>query len=235
MLLPILMGLPAGLMTTVAGMGGGLVLMVVLAAILGPHEALLLSAPALLVGNLHRAVMMRHSIERRLALPFALGALPGALVGGALVMRLPPLVVKIGIVCACVLALVSALWRWKWTPSRRVLPFIALGTGALSALGVGAGLVVSPVLLGAGLRARAYVGTASVVASALHIGRIGGYAHSGKLSWLLLGASAALAAAITVGNVVGARLDGALDARWRERIHYGALACCALAALAALL
>src|SRR5690349_10895588 len=78
------LGLLAGALTTVAGLGGGMLLLLALATLGEPHEALAVTAPALLVGNLHRLWMGRRELDRETALPLVAGALPGALVGGGL-------------------------------------------------------------------------------------------------------------------------------------------------------
>src|SRR5437763_7963450 len=83
------LGLAAGLLTTLAGQGGGLFLLLATSAVLGPHAALALTAPALLVGNAHRALLLRRSVDRRVAARMIVGALPGALVGGALAGVIP--------------------------------------------------------------------------------------------------------------------------------------------------
>src|SRR5262245_36184409 len=63
-----LLGLAAGSLTTVAGQGGGLLLLLACSTLAGPHEALAITAPALLLGNLHRAVWLRAHINKSIAL-----------------------------------------------------------------------------------------------------------------------------------------------------------------------
>ena len=53
MVFALVLGVLAGLITTVAGMGGGLVLMLGLATIFDPMVALAATGPGLLVGNMH--------------------------------------------------------------------------------------------------------------------------------------------------------------------------------------
>ena len=79
-LVPVL-GVLAGILTTVAGLGGGMVLMLALSLLTSPTVALAATAPALLAGNLHRSVMFRGQVDRRVATSFAAGAFPGALPG----------------------------------------------------------------------------------------------------------------------------------------------------------
>ena len=84
----VLLGLLAGLLTTVAGMGGGLFLIVALGVTRGPHVALALSAPALLLANLHRAWLFRAHLDRGVASRLAAGAIPGAILGAVVMQSL---------------------------------------------------------------------------------------------------------------------------------------------------
>ena len=90
MALTVLTGIAAGLITTVAGMGGGLLLLLVLAVISGdPVQALVVTSPALLLGNGHRLWRYRHDVDRATALPLARGAVPTALGVGMLTAQAP--------------------------------------------------------------------------------------------------------------------------------------------------
>ena len=89
-LVPLLaLGLAAGVMTTLAGMGGGLMLLLALAALRDPHEALAMTAPALLIGNAHRAFMFRAHLRPSVSGRLVAGALPGAILGGVWALSLP--------------------------------------------------------------------------------------------------------------------------------------------------
>jgi hypothetical protein len=61
------LGLLAGVLTTVAGMGGGMMLVVVLSLVWDPRVALASTAPALLVGNAHRAYLYRAQVARQIS------------------------------------------------------------------------------------------------------------------------------------------------------------------------
>ena len=74
----------AGLLTTVAGLGGGILMLLAVSLATDPKVALVATAPALLAGNLHRAFLFRGDVDRRVARAFALGAFPGSVLGGAL-------------------------------------------------------------------------------------------------------------------------------------------------------
>lgn len=202
----LLLGLLAGILTTVAGMGGGILLLAALSLLRDPREALAITAPALFVGNLHRAVLFRHKIDRKVALPFSLGALPGSLVGALLVVALPLWVLKVLLVVMVGLALGRSLGWWRWTPSSRVIVPAAAGVGLVSATAGGAGLLLSPLLMSTGLTGDAYIATVALCAVALHLGRIVGYGAGGMLTAQTLSLGAGLTVAILAGNLVGARI-----------------------------
>src|SRR5687767_13036298 len=60
------LGLVAGSTTTIAGVGGGVVLTLALSPILGPHVALAVTALPLVLGNAHRLLAFRAHVDRRI-------------------------------------------------------------------------------------------------------------------------------------------------------------------------
>src|SRR5260221_2438717 len=84
-----LLALVGGAVTTLAGAGGGVLLILSLSLLLGPHVALAATAPTLLVGNLHRLVLYRDRIHPSVTLASILGAPPSRVVGGAMAMNPP--------------------------------------------------------------------------------------------------------------------------------------------------
>jgi uncharacterized membrane protein YfcA len=94
-LLFIALGLLGGVVSTLTGMGGGLLMLTCLSLIVGPHAALALSSPALLVSNAHRAFLLRENVDKRVVTLIGAGAIPGAIVGGLLLTRVPELLVSV--------------------------------------------------------------------------------------------------------------------------------------------
>jgi uncharacterized membrane protein YfcA len=220
------LGVPAGMLTTIAGLGGGQLLVLALAAVHGPRAALAISAPALLAGNLHRFLMYRRAADHRAALSFAAGALPASLVAGWLAVALPPLVLSILLAGSTLLAIARAAGVIHLRARRETFPIAGAAIGALSAASSGGGLLLAPLLLSTGLGGAAYSATASLCASALHVGRLTGYAAGGSLTTETLGASAVLALAIFAGNRAG---DGArryVPRRAEPWIEHGTLLAC---------
>jgi hypothetical protein len=229
----LLLGAGAGLVTTTAGLGGGMLLLVALSLTFGPRAALACTAPALLLGNLHRFYLYRRALDRRIALRFAAGAVPGAALGGLLAVAIPPRVLGILILLSAMLAVARALLRWNWRVTPRAMTPAGLVTGALTAASGGAGVLVAPLFLSAGLAGDAYVATIAASATALHLGRIVGYGAGGLLDHTALVRAALLALAIPIGNLLGRRL--ALRERLPSGVveHVTLVACVALAVMGA--
>jgi uncharacterized membrane protein YfcA len=233
----LLLGLAAGALTTVAGQGGGLLLLLACSAILGPHEALAITAPALLLGNLHRAALLRTHIDRAIALRMIAGAVPGALVGGLLAGVTPAWVLRALLLAITAVAIAKALGFVRFNVSRKALAPAGVLIGGMTGTSGGAGVLFAPVLLSAGLTGRAFVATSSAVALATHVGRVAGYAGLGLFSRSLVGPTLAVTVAIFAGNALGDQLRTRLvraGLKSTTPIEYATLVVCVLLSVAGL-
>ncbi|MCA9541311.1 MAG: TSUP family transporter, partial [Myxococcales bacterium] len=122
-------GVFAGLLTTLTGLGGGMVLLLTLSVLWDPITALAVTAPALLVGNLHRLWMFRAHARLRVAGALIIGALPGSLLGGLLATRLPPWALFTVMAAMTGLVLLRAAGRFSWRPSEGALVPAGFGVG----------------------------------------------------------------------------------------------------------
>jgi uncharacterized membrane protein YfcA len=217
------LGIVAGILTTVAGMGGGLLLVSVVGLLRGPHEALALTSPALMLSNLHRTWMFRASVDRRVAMLVAAGTVPGALLGGLLLSRLPGLWVTGLMLATTVIALLRARGLVKLRVGRGALFAAGSAIGALAATSGGAGFLIAPLLMSSGLRGQVYVATISCCAVALHLGRILGYGLSGLLRPELLQPTAVLLAGLLIGNVIASRLRSRIPGTLEPKLELAAL------------
>lgn len=226
------LGLFAGALTTVAGMGGGILLLLVLALVWDPARALACTAPALLIGNLHRAWMFRTAVDRQKLRAFSLGAVPGAIGGGLLAVAVDPTFIHAILIATTVLSVVRTYGRFSWRVPSRVLAPAGLVVGALTGTSGGAGLLVSPLLLSAGVSGLAYVATTAGCAVAMHSGRIVGYAIGGMFDRELLGLALIATLAILGGNSIGKRLRERASRIPENLLEHGVLVMCvALAVL----
>jgi uncharacterized protein len=228
----LVLGIFAGLLTTVAGMGGGILLVLAISLSADPKTALVATAPALLIGNTHRAFMFRHSVDRRVAAAFVLGALPGSLFGGAMLSLLPDGIVRWAMLGLAALAVARSAGLFSWKPPAAAVAPAGFGIGALAATAGGAGVLAGPLLISAGLSGTAYVATAAVGAVAMHLGRIAAYGAGGLFSRGALAGAAVLTVAILVGNTLGKRARRAIPDSASARIELATLVACVALALA---
>lgn len=235
----LLLGLGAGVLTTVAGQGGGLLLLLATSAILDPHAALAITAPALLFGNLHRAAILRREVHRSVALRMVLGAVPGALLGGLAAGLLPVLVLRVVMVALTTLAIARALGWVRFTVAPRALGPAGFVVGVTTGASGGAGVLLAPILLSLGLSGRAYVATSAVIAVSMHVGRVAGYVGLGLFSRPLVAWTVVVTLAIFAGNALGGRAQAFLHARsrartWQAALEYGTLVLCVALSVAGL-
>lgn len=226
----VLLGIFAGALSTTVGMGGGQLLVIGLAALSGPREALVVTGPALLVGNLHRGWLYRESVDWARVGRFTAGAVPGALVGGLLASRVPTAWLSVAIACMATLAVGRLLLGGFRLPGWSLLPGGML-VGGVAATAGGAGILAGPLWKGAGIEGDAYIGSIATGAAVVHLARMVGYGAAGALGtgfWL---DATVLAACIVLGNALGRRLRSHLSEGWRRRLEVGAIGGAAAVAL----
>jgi len=229
MLLTALTGIAAGLITTVAGMGGGLLLLLVIAvATDDPVHALVVTSPALLLGNGHRLWRYRHDVDHAVALPLSLGAVPTALGVGMLTGDAPVDLIRWAMLAVALLAAARGLGLWRWVPPTSWGVPIGLTAGAVQATAGGSGVLLAPYLMARDLVGRPYVATIAAVAVALHVARFAGYGAGGLVGVDDLLAGTALAGTILLGNRLGERLSAHIGDGLQRQLQVGVLLACAL-------
>jgi hypothetical protein len=202
-LMVLTLGFAAGTLTTVAGMGGGLLLVVGLSMFWDPRMALAVTAIPLLIGNVHRVYLFQEHLARRHWALFALGAAPAALIAGAFITAVPTWGIRGLIVAMTLLAVAKATGRWKGeVPTKAMLPGGAV-VGALTATAGGGGILTAPLLMASGLSGARFLATASAAAAVSHLARFTGYAAAGIIDGRIIALSLATAAAIVAGNRLG--------------------------------
>jgi uncharacterized membrane protein YfcA len=228
-------GVGAGAVTTISGAGGGLLLVLALSLVWDPLTALACSTPALLVSNFHRSLMYRTSVDWKRVRIFALGALPGAVVGALIAAAVPPHAIKLLLVVTTVLSVARAAARLDLKlPVGAVLP-AGLVIGGLTGSSGGAGMLVAALWLSMGLVGDAYVGTMAVSGVAMQLGRLLGYGADGLFDRSRLAFAAMVAVSLVVGNLAGRqlrRLTRRLPESLLEHATFAALVLLALAGVA---
>lgn len=231
----VVLGLLAGVLTTVSGMGGGLLVVFVLSWAIGPKAALVVSTAALLVGNVHRAWLYRTSVDGAVVKLLLLGLVPGSLLGAVLAGGLPDGVIRIIMIAAAAAALARALGGGRWALPVKALPPAAAAVGLFAATAGGAAAMMGPLLQSIGLSGQRYLAVVAVGATAMHSARIVGYSAAGLWDAAYLPMIAALAAAILVGNLLGRSLRERVPERAGAALEVGTPVVCALLATAGFL
>jgi uncharacterized membrane protein YfcA len=222
-LLLIPLGLLAGALTTLAGLGGGLMLVAALSLLYDPRLALAITAPALMVGNFHRAVIYRADVDRPVALRVASAGFVSALIFGFWAVRCPDWLLRGLLLAATAFALGRASGHIRLVVERRwMLPMGAL-VGAITATSGGGPAVLAPTLLAAGLTGETYVSTGAVCALSVHVARVIAYGAGGFIDEHILARAALLAVFVLAGNALGAKLRPRLEAAWLRKVEVGAL------------
>lgn len=235
----LLIGLAAGTLTTVTGVAGGMVALSLLSLWMQPAEALAISAAAFAVGNGHRMLLYARQVDRRVAQRFGAGLALGAAVAAAWITSVPAPILRLALVVVASLSLARALWKRrgaapKPASSSRNLLLAGVFTGALGAGAGGAGVLVAPLLLAAGLRREAYVATVAACAILLNSARVFGYALAGLYHLSMLAQIGTLALALIAGNLLGRRVRGIVSGATLDRLELVAPALAIVLTLAGL-
>jgi len=225
-------GIGGGVLTTVSGFGGGLVVLLGLAVLVGAKPALVLSSLALLVGNTHRAWFYRGQARTDVLRPLALGLVPASVVGAISAVAVPVAVVHALMTVLPLVAVACALGGWRIVLPRRALVASGAIIGGLAATSGGAGLLVGPLLLAAGLGGEPYLATIAAISVVMHGSRLVGYAVGGLVAPWMLRDAAVVGVALVIGNLVGDRVRASIGARTQRAVEVLAPAIAAALALA---
>jgi uncharacterized membrane protein YfcA len=222
-----ILGVAAGFLTTVSGLGGGLMLVIALSALWGPHVALPTTALALLVGNLHRLSLFRQHLRTEIAWPLLVGLVPGSTLGAFLVAGMPAAAIHVVMLSLVGFALARALLGWQWQLPRYALAPAGGAVGVMAGTSGGAAVLTSPLLMASGLRGDEYLATVALAAAAMHVSRTIGYGAGGLVGAATFAWAGVLAVCLVAGNLIGKRVRSRLPDRLRTGLEYGILAACA--------
>ncbi|MBB1473074.1 sulfite exporter TauE/SafE family protein [Luteimonas sp. MC1825] len=243
-----LLGIVAGVMAGLLGIGGGLVLVAALAwllplqgvpADLAMHAALASSMASIVMTSLSSA--WSHHRRGGVLWPTVHWMVPGLLAGGWLGSRfavsLEGDVLRWIVACYCLLAGAQmAFGRARGddagaasvVPTGPAMTTAGLGIGALSAVvGIGGGSITVPLLVWRGVRAVRAVGTSSACGFAIAVGSVLGYALNapegsalpqGAVGYVYLPAAIGVALTSIIAAPFGTRIAHAISGPALRRI-----------------
>lgn len=205
----------AAAVAAVAGFGGAVLLLPILVWTFGVRDAVPILTLAQLVGNGSRVWFNRRDIDRRVVGWYTLGAVPLALIGGALFAATPLgwLTRGVGIFLIGVVAYRRIIGGRY--PKLSARGFVGVGAGAslLSALVGSTGPVTAPFFLAYGLIKATYIGTEAAATVITHIFKLVAYGSTSLLSARVLVAGLLIAPCMFVGSWLGKRILDRLSER----------------------
>ncbi|GAB4169560.1 MAG: hypothetical protein OHK0024_05220 [Thalassobaculales bacterium] len=192
----------AGLASGLSGFGAGIVMSAYLAPLLGAKATIPVLAVAMIVTNAGRLWAFRADVRLALAGRVLMGAIPGAGLGALLLADLSD---PIADLILGLFLIASIPLRRVMAGRQAVLPAAGLvaggfAIGAASGVTTGAGTLILPLLLGAGLAGPALLGTDTVVSLVLNLGRALAFGGVDLLGLELAGLGLALGIATIPGS-----------------------------------
>ena len=203
-----------GLLSAVAGFGGGVLLLPVFTALFGLRVAVPMLTLTQLSSNGARVWLNRHELRWPLIGWFAAGAVPLAVAGGLILAHAPlgPLQRLLGVFLIGVV-----IWRRINPHPRKPTDRMFAGVGAASGLGSAllgsVGPLTAPFFLAYGLTRAAYIGTEAASALTMHLAKIAAYGAGDLLTGRVLLYGAALTPAALLGAWVGKKIVGRISDR----------------------
>jgi uncharacterized protein len=214
----ILLALGALLGSTISGItgvGGGMVYLPFLVWGVGVKAAVPYLTMLLLVANVSRAYFARRGINWSVFRHFALGAIPGAILGALFYTLLSPFWISkaLGVYLLVYVALSFTKATWPKRATLKSLSFIGFPAGVISSVVGGTGPVVAPWLLRYGLVKETFIGTEAVGAAAIHVFKLSVWSGAGLIKphdiLLLL----PLGVVMVFGSFFGTRIVRRMDTR----------------------
>lgn len=219
----------AATLSGAAGFGGALLLLPIATWAVGAKEAVPLLTLAQLVGNLSRAGLGWREIWWRPALLFCLGAVPAALIGSFLFVKLPSGEILRGVGAFLIAMVVLRRVKFReYAVPEAALPPGGIVVGFLSAVVGSAGTLGALLFLGLNLPASAYVSTEAVTAVAMHLVKSGVYSRFSLFGGSVLATGALMSLAMVAGSWTGRRIIETLPRKRFELLVEGLLLVSAL-------
>lgn len=161
----------ASMVSGMSGFGGGLIIAAVLAPIIGVKALVPVIGVVMLFNNAGRLWFYRKMLHWRMAAVVIACSAPTAVVGAYFYSRLDDMVISL--ILGCVLILSVPLRRYlahrQVVLETRGLAAFGFVWGFLNSTMIGTGLLVVPVLMGAGLFSQALLATDALIAVGINI------------------------------------------------------------------
>ncbi|MEX0729400.1 MAG: sulfite exporter TauE/SafE family protein [Aquisalimonadaceae bacterium] len=199
-------GFVASVLHSLTGFGGALFLAAMLAPLIGIKDAVPVTAAAMIVANVTRVYVFRHDIPWHVVALVVPAAVPGIILGAMLFVGMSDLVVSVLVGAYLVIAVIARhVVSRTYHVGPKTLGSVSAVYGLIGGTTFGAGLMLAPFLLGAGIAGVRLVATVAVCGLVLNL-----------LKSVVFGWSAAFGPAVLVtGLGIGlCTIPGTYVGRW---------------------
>lgn len=205
------------ILSAVAGLGGGIILLTVLAQFFAPTVAIPIQGGIQLVSNASRASLLRKQVDWSVVGASCILLLPASFLGVALATAVPEDAMRVTLgLFVLVVGWRPSLLRIRAAATRRSLVVIGGASGLLNTTVGASGPFTSPFFKAVTATHVAFVATAATTQVAAHTAKLiafgfDGFDFADHLDVIVVGA-----AGVALGSVIGTRLlgkvsEGALD------------------------
>ena len=205
MVLIVLAAFGTALIHSVGGFAGGLMLAICLAPILGVKETVPVAATAMVISNINRVWAFRHTVDWRAFASVFGAATPFIALSAFVYIKLPVHIVAImlGLFLAAMVPLRRYMAKHDFKVGPRGLAMVAVPYGLISGSTFGAGMMLAPFLLGAGLFGEHLIGTVAAIGFGLNLTKTAVFGLSPLLDGPLLIKGAVIGLCTVPGAYVG--------------------------------
>lgn len=203
--LVLVVGLAAGTLGGIVGTGSSLVLMPVLVMLFGPRQAVPVMAIAAILGNAGRVLAWRRDIDWPAGLAYCSTAVPGAIAGAWLLLRIPPGLADtaLGVFFVALIPLRRWLAHHEIRLARRHLALLGGPLGVLTGIVVSTGPLTVPLFTFYGLERGAFLGTEAAGSLAVYLAKAATFGTLGALPPVVLAQGLGIGATLMAGSFIG--------------------------------
>lgn len=188
----------ASYFSIVAGTAGGLLLLVLMANFYPPSVLIPMHTLIQLGGGGARVVSMRDWILRPTVVPFTLGCIAGAVLGGMIFVSLPQAILM-GVLGLFVMIITWAPQLGRFGPERGRFTLLGFGVTVLGVFVSATGTIVGPFVAAASPDRRNHAATMAALMAITHIAKMGAFMWVG----FALGAYVPLIVAMIATGILG--------------------------------
>lgn len=190
---------------SVSGYAGGLILAICLAPVLGVKAIVPVMALSLLISHTTRVWAFRGGFQWPIYRDVMITALPGVVLGAAVYSLLPMggIALVLGLFLLGSAPLRRLMQHLEITVGRKSLMAAGVPFGVLSGAAIGAGMILAPFFLAAGLAGEALLGTMAAVAFTVNMVKSAVFSGFAVLTMELAIVGAAVGACTVPGNLLG--------------------------------